>query len=101
MDDNYTPTNAYVRAAFISERLRDQGVPIPDDFSLDVLREQFAFRRWLKAHDAEVTATALESAAKDWAEDPDSWGDNDKDYRNELRDRAAEYRKTEAEAPNA
>ena len=38
-------------------------------------------------------AEALNSAADEWAADPDSWGDNDKDYRNELRGRAAKIRK--------
>lgn len=47
---------------------------------------------WLAVHDAEVKAAALEKAAADWAADPDSWGDNEKDYRNELRDRAAAIR---------
>ena len=42
-----------------------------------------------------AAARALEEAASDWAADPDTWGDNEKDYRNELRARAAEYRKAE------
>jgi hypothetical protein len=50
--------------------------------------DRASFRRWL----AIVQAAVLDLAASDWAADPDSWGDNEKDYRNELRDRAAEYR---------
>lgn len=42
----------------------------------------------LARHDAEVAARALRDAATSWAEDPDSVGDNDKDARNWLRDRA-------------
>ncbi|WIE81411.1 hypothetical protein [Curtobacterium sp. MCSS17_016] len=48
--------------------------------------------RALDAVKAEAAATALESAATDWAADPAAWGDNDKDYRNTLRERAAAYR---------
>jgi hypothetical protein len=33
-------------------------------------------------------AAHLKRAADEWSADPESWGDNDKDYRNELRDRA-------------
>lgn len=40
-----------------------------------------------------AAARALEEAASAWAADPDAWGDNEKEYRNELRARAAEYRK--------
>lgn len=36
----------------------------------------------------EGKAEALREAAADWAANPDAWGDNEKDYRNELRDRA-------------
>ena len=42
------------------------------------------FDAWLAAHDAQV----LRDAADAWAAAPDAWGDNEKDYRNELRDRA-------------
>ncbi len=42
----------------------------------------------LNRHDAFVAARTLRTAASDWAADPEPWGDNDKDYRNELRDRA-------------
>lgn len=35
-------------------------------------------------------AEALEEVAEDWAVNPDSWGDNEKDYRNKIRVRAAE-----------
>jgi hypothetical protein len=56
--EEYTPTTAYVRDSFISERLRDQGIPIPDDgfYSEDVAREQGAWHRWLAAHDEAVRA---------------------------------------------
>lgn len=48
--------------------------------------------RAVAAIEREAAARALEEAASDWAADPDSWGDNEKDYRNELRARAAEIR---------
>ncbi len=48
------------------------------------------FDAWLAAIEREAAARALEEAAEDWAADPDAWGDNEKDYRNELRARAAE-----------
>ena len=44
--------------------------------------------RALDAVRAEAAAAALESAATDWAADPAAWGDNDRDYRNTLRERA-------------
>lgn len=44
----------------------------------------------------EVRAKALEDAAETWGADPDAWGDNDKDYRNELRDRATAIREGRA-----
>ena len=52
----------------------------------DVLRE--APTDVLSEHDAAL----IESLADEWAADPDAWGDNDKDYRNELRDRAQQIR---------
>lgn len=33
-------------------------------------------------------AAHLKNAADEWSADPEPWGDNEKDYRNELRDRA-------------
>jgi phage terminase Nu1 subunit (DNA packaging protein) len=51
-------------------------------------RSRPQFDRWLAEHDAQVEAAVLRRAADDWAADPNSWGDNEKDYRNELRDRA-------------
>lgn len=35
-------------------------------------------------------AHALRAAAEEWAADPDSWGDHDRDYRNTLRERATD-----------
>ena len=35
-----------------------------------------------------IRAEALREAAAEWLSDPESWGDNDRDCRNELRDRA-------------
>jgi len=55
------------------------------------------FDRWLAAHDAEVAATALEHAAE-WIE---GVGRPTRTASERLRKYAAEYRKTEAEAPNA
>ena len=43
---------------------------------------------WVRNHDAAL----IESLADVGAADPDAWGDNDKDYRNELRDRAQQIR---------
>lgn len=33
-------------------------------------------------------AAHMKRAAEEWSADPESWGDNEKDYRNELRERA-------------
>ncbi|WIB65806.1 hypothetical protein [Curtobacterium sp. MCBD17_040] len=33
-------------------------------------------------------AQVLRDVADEWAANPEAWGDNEKDYRNELRDRA-------------
>ncbi|MGW8431057.1 hypothetical protein ACWGJ9_08035 [Curtobacterium citreum] len=41
-----------------------------------------------RRHDAFVAARALRTVADDWSADPASFGDNDRDARNELRDRA-------------
>ena len=54
--------------------------------------------RALDAARADAAAAALESAAADWAADPDSWGDNSKDFRNTFRERAAAYRTGTADA---
>lgn len=51
-----------------------------------------ALMAFLPLHDAEVKAQALDEAADEWGSDPDSWGDNERDYQNELRDRAAAFR---------
>ena len=82
-------------AVELEDYQNDSDVGDAADYLLTILTTTPA--QSLAKHDAEVAATALESAAKDWAEDPDSWGDNDKDCRNVLRDRAAEYRKNETE----
>lgn len=49
---------------------------------------QAFYQEWVRAHDAAL----IESLADEWAADPDAWGDNDKDYRNGLRDRAQQIR---------
>lgn len=78
MAEQYTPTTEDVREAYAGYAWLGPG-------RSDVTPE---FERWLAAHDAQVGANALYDAADDWAANPDSWGDNEKDYRNELRDRA-------------
>ena len=40
----------------------------------------------------EAASRALDDAVAEWMADPAAWGDNDRDYRNELRDRAAAIR---------
>jgi hypothetical protein len=51
--------------------------------------DDWAIPDWLMVKfGRKVAAEALRQAADDWAEDPDAWGDNEKDFRNELRDRA-------------
>jgi hypothetical protein len=54
--------------------------------------------RALAAARADAAAAALESAAADWATHPDSWGDNSRDFRNTLRERADAYRTGTADA---
>jgi hypothetical protein len=41
-----------------------------------------------RRHDAFVAARTLRAVADDWSADPEAFGDNDRDARNELRDRA-------------
>lgn len=77
----YTPTLAYVRDAFISERLRDQGTPIPADgfYSVAVAREQEAWHRWFDKYDAERTELSkslqplYDAAMDDMAEGAVRW----------------------------
>lgn len=84
----YTPTTDEVQDYYVHGQFADPEMSEQEHVE--------AFNRWLAAHDAEVgraaAARALEEAASDWAADPDAWGDNEKDYRNELRARAAELR---------
>ena len=42
----------------------------------------------LRRHDAFVAARALRTVVDSWSADPEPFGDNDRDARNELRDRA-------------
>lgn len=72
-------------------RFAEHGYVI-DDPNYDEDRETERFNAWLAQIEREAAARALEDAASDWAADPDSWGDNEKDFRNELRDRAGQMR---------
>lgn len=70
---DHTPTTEEVRFAMA-------GLRMPNGRFIT----HASFNRWLANRDAQV----LRDAADAWAADPDAWGDNEKDYRNELRDRA-------------
>lgn len=51
-----------------------------------------SYERMIAEVERAAAARALEEAASALAADPDAWGDNEKDYRNELRARAAVIR---------
>lgn len=90
----WTPTTEQVRSGFASDPEGEYRDPI--NAASNQRWAEKAFDRWLADHDervkAEAKAEVLEEAAREWAADPDAWGDNDKDFRNELRDRAAAIR---------
>ena len=89
----YTPTPNEIRADFITLHTRNF-----DSYtvgrSLTSEQEVYgdAFDRMIAEVGRAAAARALDLAASDWAANPDTWGDNEKDYRNELRARAAEIR---------
>lgn len=62
------------------------------------MRKGAEFDRMIAVVERAAAARALEEAASAWAADPDAWGDNEKDYRNELRARAAEIRERKSDA---
>lgn len=80
MADEYTPTTSRVRADYA------------ETYEGTDEKRYARFDRWLAGVERAAAARALDLAASDWAADPDAWGDNEKDYRNELRARAAEMR---------
>lgn len=86
----YTPTTEEVREALIDRRDFQAQVAGSERHTDDESGQ--AFDRWLAGVERAAAARALDLAASDWAADPDAWGDNEKDYRNELRARAAEIR---------
>ena len=82
--EQYTPTTEEVRA-------RHSVSTTYPRFQSPTLRADFD--RWLAQVRAEAGAKALRDAADAWAADPGSWGDCEKDYQAELRDRARRIEK--------
>ena len=98
MSSPYTPTTAEIRGHYSWKSSSIVG-------ALEYSEGLSEFERWLAAHDAEVAAKAIEDAGAQYSEYEAfiasdghmSLRRHDKSVDEWLRDRAAEYRKTETE----